>query len=82
MDYLWVAVAFLLGFLAKQLGLPALIGYLAAGFGLHALGVEPNPSLQSLADLGVTLLLFTIGLKINIRSLLRQKYGAAPVLIC
>jgi glutathione-regulated potassium-efflux system ancillary protein KefC len=78
MDYLWVAVAFLLGFLAKQLGLPALIGYLAAGFGLHALGVEPNPSLQSLADLGVTLLLFTIGLKINIRSLFKTEiWGSA-----
>lgn len=78
MDYLWVAVAFLLGFFAKQLGLPGLIGYLAAGFGLHALGVEPSPSLQSLADLGVTLLLFTIGLKINIRTLFKTEiWGSA-----
>ena len=41
MDYLWVFVAFGFGFLAKQLGLPPLVGYLAAGFGLHLLGVEP-----------------------------------------
>ncbi len=38
MDYIWVAVAFVCGFLVKQVTLPPLIGYLAAGFGLHALG--------------------------------------------
>jgi predicted Kef-type K+ transport protein len=73
MDYLWIAVAFLCGFLVKQVNLPPLIGYLAAGFGLHALGVEPDASLQTLADLGVTLLLFTIGLKLNIHSLFRTE---------
>jgi predicted Kef-type K+ transport protein len=78
MVYLWVAVAFLCGFLVKQANLPPLIGYLAAGFGLHALGVEPDASLQTLADLGVTLLLFTIGLKLNIHSLFKTEiWGSA-----
>lgn len=78
MDYIWVAVAFGCGFLVKQIGLPPLIGYLAAGFGLHSLGVQPDASLQVLADLGVTLLLFTIGLKLNIGSLFKTEiWGSA-----
>ncbi len=78
MDYIWIAVAFICGFLVKQISLPPLIGYLAAGFGLHAMGVQPDASLQSLSDLGITLLLFTIGLKLNIRSLLKMEiWGGA-----
>jgi predicted Kef-type K+ transport protein len=76
MDYIWVAVAFGCGFLVRQLGLPPLVGYLAAGFALHGLGVEPDSSLQSLSDLGVTLLLFTIGLKLNVGSLLKTEVWA------
>lgn len=78
MEYIWVLVAFVCGFLVKQITLPPLIGYLAAGFGLHALGVQPDASLQTLSDLGVTLLLFTIGLKLNIRSLFKTEiWGGA-----
>ena len=78
MDYIWVPVAFICGFLAKQINLPPLIGYLIAGFGLHALGVEPDASLQALADLGVTLLLFTIGLKLDFKSLFKLEiWGSA-----
>ena len=76
MDFIWVAVAFACGFFAKQINLPPLIGYLAAGFGLHAIGVEPDASLKTLSDLGVTLLLFTIGLKLNIRSLFKTEIWA------
>lgn len=78
MDYIWVALAFGCGFLAKQIKLPPLVGYLIAGFGLHAAGVTPDTSLQTLADLGVTLLLFTIGLKLNVKSLLKTEiWGTA-----
>lgn len=78
MDYIWVALAFALGFLANQIKLPPLVGYLAAGFGLHALGVTPDDSLEELSDLGVTLLLFTIGLKLNVRNLLKPEiWGSA-----
>lgn len=76
MDYIWVAVAFICGYLVKQIALPPLIGYLAAGFALHALGVQPDASLQTLSDLGITLLLFTIGLKLNIRSLFKTEIWA------
>jgi predicted Kef-type K+ transport protein len=79
MDYIWVAVAFSCGFLVKQLDLPPLVGYLAAGFGLHAIGVEPDTSLSILADLGITLLLFTIGLKLNIRNLFKLEIWGSAV---
>lgn len=76
MDYLWIFIAFVCGFLVKQINLPPLVGYLAAGFGLHALGVEPDASLQTLGDLGVILLLFTIGLKLNVASLFKTEIWA------
>lgn len=79
MDYIWVAVAFGCGFLVKQVNLPPLIGYLAAGFGLHWLGVQPDASLQTLSDLGVTLLLFTIGLKLDVGSLLKPEIWAGAL---
>ncbi len=79
MDYIWVAVAFVCGFLVKRINLPPLVGYLAAGFGLHALGVVPDTSLDILSDLGISLLLFTIGLKLNVRSLLKTEIWAGAV---
>ena len=63
--------AFAAGFLARLVGLPALVGYLGAGFALHAAGFEPDPILATVADLGILLLLFGIGLKLRIRTLVR-----------
>lgn len=76
MDYIWVAVAFACGFLARQTNLPPLVGYLGAGFGLHALGVEPDTSFEALSKLGITLLLFTIGLRLNVSNLLKAEIWA------
>lgn len=76
MEYIWILVAFACGFLAKEMSLPPLIGYLFAGFGLHLMGVEPNSSFQTLADFGVMLLLFTIGLKLNVSNLLKPEIWA------
>lgn len=73
MDFIWILVAFGCGFLVKLLGMPPLVGYLAAGFGLHALGFEQADSLQALADLGITLMLFTIGLKLKVGALLKKE---------
>ena len=71
MDILWILFAFACGFAIRQLGLPPLIGYLLAGFLLNLYGVRMTPGLREVADLGVTLMLFTIGLKLNIRDLLK-----------
>lgn len=76
MDIIWILFAFACGFAVKQLGLPPLIGYLAAGFMLNFYGASMTPGLQEIADLGVTLMLFTIGLKLNIRDLLKPETWA------
>jgi len=80
MDPLWLLVALVLGFIARQMQLPPLVGFLCAGFSLHALGVEGGPALQTFAELGVTLLLFTIGLKLRLRNLLAPEvWGTASL---
>ncbi|MGB1093039.1 MAG: potassium transporter Kef, partial [Oceanobacter sp.] len=60
MDFVWILVAFIAGFAVKQLGMPPLVGYLLAGFGLHGFGFQAEDTLSELADLGITLMLFTI----------------------
>ncbi|MBY6018646.1 cation:proton antiporter [Ferrimonas balearica] len=70
----------LLALLATGLGFPPLIGYLAAGFALYAAGVDALPFLQPIADLGVLLLLFAIGLKLDLRGLARAEiWGGASI---
>jgi predicted Kef-type K+ transport protein len=67
-----LAVAFTLGFAMRLVGLPPMLGFLIAGFALQALGVENTPAIDRIANMGVLLLLFTIGLKLNIKSLFRK----------
>ena len=73
---LWIAFAFVLGLLSRQIGLPPLVGFLAAGFALHGVGVESDETLEQLAETGVILLLFSIGLKLKVRSLLKPEAWA------
>lgn len=59
---------------ARRLGQPAVIGELAGGFlvGPHALAlVTPGEVSLVLAELGVVILLFTVGLEVRIDDLLR-----------
>jgi glutathione-regulated potassium-efflux system ancillary protein KefC len=70
-DPAWIAIAFAFGLLVKQVGLPPMVGFLAAGFMLHLLGVENDRFLLEVADMGVTLLLFTIGLKLRLGAFMR-----------
>lgn len=73
-DSAWISFAFCCGFLARLFRLPPLIGFLAAGFLLNGLGIRQGGlALRELADLGVSLLLFTIGLKLDIKSLGRRE---------
>jgi glutathione-regulated potassium-efflux system ancillary protein KefC len=80
MDPLWLTIAFGCGYLVRQIGLPPLVGFLIAGFVLNALGVVAGETILTLADLGVTLLLFSIGLKLDIRTLLRAEVWAGATL--
>lgn len=72
-DPLWIAFAFLCGLVIKGVGLPPMVGFLAAGFMLNALGVEGGEFLNAMADLGITLLLFSIGLKLKLKLLSRPE---------
>ncbi len=64
-DPLWILAALAFGLLAKALRVPPLVGFLIAGFVLNGLGVEATRFLAEISDLGVTLLLFTIGLHLS-----------------
>lgn len=79
-DLAWVGAAFGLGFVARLLGLPPMIGFIGAGFLLHAQGAVSGQVLEKLSDLGITLLLFTIGLKLNLRTLVRPEVMAVTLL--
>lgn len=79
-DVTWISLAFFLGFLARLIGLPPLVGFLATGFTLNYLGFASGETLQKLADLGITLLLFTIGLKLNLKVLTRPQVWAVTTL--
>lgn len=79
-DVVWILIAFTLGLLARFAGLPPLVGFLATGFLLNAYGIASGEMLEKLSDLGITLLLFTVGLKLNLRTLARpQVWGVTTV---
>ena len=79
-DVSWLVVAFFLGLLAKQVKLPPMVGYLLAGFLIQYFPHANTSLFEQLSDLGITLLLFTIGLKINIRELARPHIWAVTSL--
>ena len=80
MDPLWLTIAFISGFAVKLAGLPPLVGYLAAGFILKFTGAESGPVIEQVSDLGVILLLFTIGLKLKLKDIARiEVFGSASV---
>lgn len=73
MEALWVGAAFLLGLLVSRLGLPPLVGYLGAGFLLHQMGLRETEFLRHVAEIGVLLLLFSVGLKLRLQDLLEPR---------
>ena len=80
MDPVLIVAAFVFGALVSRIGLPPLVGYLIAGFVLNSLGVEAGDRLEEIANAGVTLLLFTIGLKLKLKSLASPDVWAGATL--
>src|SRR5210317_335485 len=78
---IWVGSTFLLGFAFKRFGMPPMLGFLASGFLMSVLGFhEGTLPLGVISDLGIYLLLFTIGLKLNLKGLARAEiWGGATI---
>jgi len=76
-----IVLAFILGAIASKLRLPPLIGYLCAGIvvGPHTPGYTADQALApELAELGVILLMFGVGLHFSIKDLMAVKRIAIP----
>lgn len=71
-----LAAAFAGGWVARRLGQPVLLGYLVAGIliGPHTPGFDADRlRVQQLAELGVALLMFGLGVQFSISELLRVR---------
>lgn len=78
MDPLVLLLAFAAGLGFRRAGMPPLLGFLLAGFVGNALGWSSLEALAPLADAGILLLLFTIGLKLDPADLApRYVWGSA-----
>lgn len=80
MDLIYIIAAFLAGYLALRSKLPPLVGFLVAGFVLNSFGYSTTPVISAIADLGVTILLFCIGLKLDIKTLLQKEVWAGATI--
>lgn len=90
-EFLWIyGAALLSAMLFKRVGLPSIIAYLVAGaiIGPSALGLVADPSEYSLlAEFGVVLLLFALGLEFSLPKLFAMRatvfgVGGGQVLLC
>ncbi len=80
-NIIWVGAAFVGGFVFKLLKLPPMIGFLVVGFVLNFMGLTGGTiKLEVLADYGIILLLFTIGLKLDLKSMTRPEIWAGTTL--
>jgi CPA2 family monovalent cation:H+ antiporter-2 len=73
---LLAAAAF--GWTARRIGLPAVVGYLALGLAVSPFTpgyVADRGQLQLLADFGVVLLLFEVGIEVDLPRLRREQRG-------
>src|SRR5476649_312709 len=76
-----LAFAFVGGFIAVKLGLPLLVGYLLAGVavGPFTPGFVADAGLASqLAEIGIILLMFGVGMHFSLRDLLALRRIAVP----
>jgi predicted Kef-type K+ transport protein len=79
-DITWILFALGFGLLVSYISLPPMVGYLIAGFILSAIGAQSGETLQSVANIGVTILLFSIGLKLHLKDLLRPEIWAVSMI--
>lgn len=76
-----IVTAFIFGMLAKKVKLPAIFGYLLAGvaIGPHTPGFVADVSLaKQLAEIGIILLMFGVGLHFSLSDLIESRKVALP----
>ena len=81
MEYIWIGLAFVFGLVVRQTGLPSLIGYLGAGFMITVLAdnqvitlpEQHKDILEHIAHYGILLLLFMVGLKLNVKKVVKSE---------
>ncbi len=76
-----LAAALFLGYITTRIGLSPIAGYLIAGIavGSHTPGFDANEHLASqMAEIGVVLLMFGVGLQFHIKELLAVRRVAIP----
>jgi predicted Kef-type K+ transport protein len=85
-EVITITFAFAFGLAVRQVGLPPLVGFLAAGFAINVfkdtldIPSYTGETLDHIAHLGVLLLLFTVGLKLKIRQIAQpQVIGGALI---
>src|SRR6516165_8837019 len=79
-----LAAALLLGYVTHRLGLSPIVGYLIGGFvvGPHTPGFVANTELANqLAEIGVILLMFGVGLQFHVKELMAVWRVAVPVAV-
>jgi len=80
-----LSAALLFGYLTQRMGLSPIVGYILAGIavGPHTPGFVANRLLaEQLAEIGVILLMFGVGLQFHIKELLAVRRVAVPGALC
>jgi CPA2 family monovalent cation:H+ antiporter-2 len=78
---LGLVAAFIGGFIATRLRLPSIVGYLLAGIALGPFTPGPRGDIQiaaELAEIGVILLMFGVGIHFSLRDLMAVRGVAVP----
>lgn len=85
-EFMLIFMSFMGGLALQRVGLPPLIGYLVAGFTIswysmnHSIPDYSKEAMSHIAHIGVLLLLFTVGLKLNIKKLAKPEVIGGSVI--
>ncbi|MFN4039372.1 MAG: cation:proton antiporter [Erythrobacter sp.] len=85
-EVICISFAFAFGLVVRRFGLPPLVGFLVAGFAVNAfgpaLGLPGNTGsiLKHVAHLGVLLLLFTVGLKLQLNQMAQPQVAGGAII--
>ena len=74
-------IAVLCGLFFTYLNLPSLVGFLFAGYVCNFFSFQTPVEIEFLSEIGINLLLFTIGLKLNPKNLLKKEVLGTTILL-